>query len=193
MKSTVGVPIHTDTLQRLIEHLCQHDEMQDLAEAVSVAIDGWLGAQAGNGSAAAPETVRGYQWKTLFLPEGTVLRSWSYGEANLARVEGDRIMHAGRAVSPNQFAQAFARTTRNAWTDLFIKRPNDKQFRLACVLRRELAAPSPAMPPHGPLLAAAGGDPLAAPAQARDPTQGSGWTLPERRKLRFRIEDVAFE
>ena len=61
-----------------------------------------------------PGSVRGYQWKTLFLPEGTVLRSWSYDEHNYAKVEGDQIIHRGEAVSPNQFAQSFARATRNA-------------------------------------------------------------------------------
>lgn len=81
----------------------------------------------------------GYQWKTLFLPHGTVLRSWSYGEPRYARVEGDRIIHDGRAVSPNQFARSFARTTRNAWTDLFVRLPGEKHFQLASVLRRQIA------------------------------------------------------
>lgn len=186
MKSTVGVPVHTDTLQRLVGHLSSHGGVQDLAAAVSAAIDGWLQLQ--SGSAAATESVRGYQWKTLFLPEGTVLRCWSYGGANLARVEGDRIMYAGRALSPNQFAQTFARTTRNAWTDLSVKRPADKQFRLACVLRRELAGQSlPAAQAE-----AVSPNQLTTPATSRSTPPGAGWTQPERRKLRFRIEDVAF-
>lgn len=83
---------------------------------------------------------RGYQWKSLFLPEGTVLRSWSYGEHNYARVEGDRIMHQGRAVSPNQFARLFTRTTRNAWFDLSVRFPGEKHYRMAGLLRKELAA-----------------------------------------------------
>jgi hypothetical protein len=188
MKSTVGVPVHTDTLQRLVDHLSSHDGMQDLAEAVSAAIDGWLREQSGD-AASATESLRGYQWKTLFLPEGTVLRSWSYGDANLARVVGNQIIHAGRAVSPNQFAQAFARTTRNAWSDLSVKRPGDKHFRLACVLRRELAALSPPAAQTG----AVDSQQANAPSTPRDPTPGIGWTQPERRKLRFRIEDVGFE
>jgi hypothetical protein len=44
---------------------------------------------------------RGYQWKSLFLPEGTVLRSWSYGEHNYAQVQGDHIVHKGRPLTPN--------------------------------------------------------------------------------------------
>ena len=30
-------------------------------------------------------------------------------------------------------------------------------------------------------------------APPRDPTPGEGWKLPERRKYRFRLEDVAFD
>ena len=33
----------------------------------------------------------------------------------------------------------------------------------------------------------------APPESPRDPTPGPGWTLPERRKFRFRLEDVAFD
>jgi hypothetical protein len=145
------------------------------------------------------------------------LRSWSYGENNYARVEGDKIIHKGKAVSPNQFAQSFARTTRNAWTDLYIRRPEDKHFTLACRLRQERAEQAkqgtreaqrdaPVMPDkttlaliaalHAQTLAQA---PSPAPAQSivapsppRERTPGEGWDLPERRKYRFRIEDVAF-
>lgn len=135
MKSTVPVQVPTDTLRRLIDHIGKQGGTQDLAEAVQVAIDGWLDrASCPTGDGAE---IRGYQWKTLFLPEGTIVRSWSYGEANYARVEGDDLIHMGRKVSPNQFAQSFARSTRNAWTDLLVKRPGDKRYRLACTLRRE--------------------------------------------------------
>lgn len=40
---------------------------------------------------------------------------------------------------------------------------------------------------------AASPDQLTTPATSRNPTAGDGWTQPERRKLRFRIEDVAFD
>ena len=143
-------------------------------------------------------------------PEGTVLRSWSYGEHNYARVEGDQIIHEGKAVSPNQFAQSFARTTRNAWTDLYVRRPEDKQFKPACRLRQELAEQAkrpagPAIPPPLPdatmlaliaaLQAQARPPEVAAapPAPPRDTTPRAGWNLPERRQFRFRIEDVAFD
>ncbi|WP_235922571.1 hypothetical protein [Rugamonas aquatica] len=142
------------------------------------------------------------------------MKSWSYGENNYARVEGDHIIHNGHAVSPNQFAQSFARSTRNAWQDLFIRRPGDKNFKIACRLRDELAAaakaaapalatrPAPeamsiptAAPPMpatstATLPATPPSLPTAAPPRNTDPEPG--WDLPERRKFRYRLEDVAY-
>jgi hypothetical protein len=208
MKSTVSLQVDTDTLLRLISQLKLRGGTQDLSEVVTSAIELWLREQSKLAAGTDPASVRGYQWKTLFLPDGTELRSWSYGEYNYARVVGDEIIHKGRSVSPNQFAQAFARSFRNAWMDLYIKRPEDKQFKNAGRLRQELAEqaarPVVAMPTAPDtaitaLLAAlqhklqAPPAPAEPPPRPRDTTPGEGWTLPERRKFRFRIEDVAFE
>ncbi|MBP1205012.1 hypothetical protein JOD97_003054 [Duganella sp. 1411] len=140
MNTTVTVQLPTDTLLQLIEKLRRRGGSQDISEAITKAIECWLEDPARFAPGADPEDMHGYQWKSLFLPEGTVLKSWSYGENNYARVEGDQIIHDGRAVSPNQFAQSFARSTRNAWQDLFIRRPGDKTFKIACRLRDELIA-----------------------------------------------------
>lgn len=220
MKSTMTVQLETGTLLKLINRLAELGGTQDVSEGVSSAIDFWLAEQAKLATGCDPASGRGYQWKSVFLPEGTVLRSWSYGDHNYARVEGDQIIHEGKSVSPNQFAQSFARTTRNAWTDLYIRRPCDKRFTLACRLRQQLAgqAASPAEPAPPPGAAAmipettvmamfaamqaqaqsCQGAPEAwqhdaPPESPRDPTPGPGWTLPERRKFRFRLEDVAFD
>jgi hypothetical protein len=212
MKSTVTLQVPTDTLLKLIGQLRTRGGAQDLSEAITSAIDLWLTEQFKLAPGSDPASVRGYQWKSLFLPEGTVLRTWSYGDNNYARVEGDKIIHEGKSVSPNKFAQSFARSTRNAWTDLYIRRPEDKQFKSACRLRQELAAaatrppePAPAITPTIPdahvlaLIAALQAQAqhalaqAAAPEPRRDVNPGPSWTLPERRKFRFRLEDVAFD
>lgn len=211
MKSTMSLQIETEVLLRLISQLQIRGGAQDLSAAISSAIELWLREQAKLRKGCDPTNLRGYQWKTLFLPEGTELRSWSYGEYNYARVEGDEIIHKGKAVSPNQFAQSFARSTRNAWEDLRIKRPEDQQFKPACLLRKELAKPqakTPMAPTEAPAvlsesavtsLLAAMQTQLqaclsAAPTSARprNTTPGEGWDLPERRKFRYRLEDVAY-
>lgn len=212
MKSTLTLQVPTDALLKLIGQLRNRGGSQDLSEAITSAIDLWLTEQFKLATGGDPASVRGYQWKSLFLPEGTVLRSWSYGDHNYARVEGDRIIHEGKSVSPNQFAQSFARTTRNAWTDLYIRRPEDKQFKSACRLRQELAEAATRPPEAAPIVTPALPDAhvlaliaslqaqaqhalaqAAAPEPRRDVSPGPSWTLPERRKFRFRLEDVAFD
>jgi len=199
MNTTVTVQVPTDTLLQLIEKLRRRGGSQDISEAITTAIECWLEDPARFAPGADPEDLHGYQWKSLFLPEGTVLKSWSYGENNYARVVGDQIIHNGRAVSPNQFAQSFARSTRNAWQDLFIRRPGDKTFKIACRLRDELIAASkpasatpapPAVASTTTLPAPQAPSPICAPPRNTD--REPGWDLPERRQFRYRLEDVAY-
>ena len=218
MFTTLTAQLSTPTLLRLIEYLRTHSGSQDVSEALNTALEFWLDAKNELPPGTDPTGHRGYQWKSLFLPEGTVLRSWSYGEHNYARVEGDKIIHDGQSVSPNQFARSFARTARNAWFDLSVRRPGDRQFKMASVLRKEIAAlerkssqdcgtPSgeqvppvatqvAAMPDPIDVKTAAAASPLRASPPPREPVQKSdfdpGWDLPERRKFRYRIEDIAY-
>jgi hypothetical protein len=159
MFATVSVILANPTLARLLEY--QQRSGGDLSNAIEEAVEYWLSRQAepdenasardgavdaagdrsplmGNPGNQAHAPVKGYQWKLLFLPEGTWLRTWSYGEHRFARVVGNRILHEGKVVSPNQFARSFARSMRNAWKDISICLPGEKIFRLANKLRREL-------------------------------------------------------
>ena len=122
MFTTVAAQLSTHTLLRLIEYLRTRSDSHDVSEALNIALEFWLDAKNELPPNADRTGIRGYQWKSLFLPEGTILRSWSYGEHNYARVEGDKIIHDGQSVSPNQFARHFARTARNAWFDLSDKK-----------------------------------------------------------------------
>ena len=216
MFTTVSSQLSTITLRRLIDHLSSRRQNHDISEAINTALEFWLDAQSQLPPGANPTGIHGYQWKSMFLPEGTVLRSWSYGEHNFARVEGDKIMHEGRSVSPNQFARSFARSNRNAWFDLWVRRPGDQRFKMAGILRKELAQiekiqerglevalPSAAAIPVAPASACAASAvvhptvTVTASAPARiTPVHKSdfdpGWDLPERRKFRYRAEDIAF-
>jgi hypothetical protein len=160
-----------------------------------------------------------------------VLRSWSYGEHNYAIVEGDKIMHDGVSVTPNQFARSFARTARNAWFDLSVRRPGEKRFTIASRLRRELAeevktgersrhasaenppafavSPGPIPVPGTPAPATMAATPVVQPTpdvvaavvpapqlepapHGQRPDFDPGWNLPERRRFRYRAEDIAY-
>ncbi|MHA4871244.1 hypothetical protein ACXZ1M_26500 [Duganella sp. PWIR1] len=213
MFTTMSLQLPTHILLELVDQLKRRGGTQDLSEAITGAVQFWLADQKKQPKTGDPNGLHGYQWKCLFLPEGTVLRSWSYGEHNYACVEGDHIIHQGKEVSPNQFARSFARTNRNAWDDLFIRRPGDKQFKLACVLRKEILreqealARIPAQPiaitattavPIVPERLPVEPAPLTVlsstpPIEQRDTSQREDWTLPERRKWRIRLEDIAFD
>lgn len=207
MKSTVSVKVPSHTLLDLIEQAGMNGESQDPSAIVLKAVEFWLAAQQKREPAAEAAEVRGYQWKSLFLPEGTQIHCTIHGERYNAIVEGDAIVHQGRELSPNQFAALHAESVRNAWNDLYIRRPGDKFYKTASRLRREQAAADQAARPHpeappAPAIPAhtqAAPCPPAQAAQAeqatpsRDAMPGQGWTQPERRKFRFRLEDVAFE
>lgn len=167
-----------------------------MSEGIAHAVRYWLDAEQ---PSAAPneESGHGYQWKTVFLPDGTVLRS-PCGAA-MARVDRDHIIHEGRAVTPNQFAQAGADSVRNAWKVILVRRPGERRFKPASLLRDEIAraerdkaalrvhaAPEPAPAPPMPAESAM------APAPPRDPSPRANWDLPERRSMRYRLEDAAF-
>jgi hypothetical protein len=84
---------------------------------------------------------RGFTWRykdaTLFLPHGSELRMRYKDRYHYATVVGDEIQHEGAAVSPAAFARRVTVTSRNAWKDLWVKRPDDREWRLADDCRRK--------------------------------------------------------
>lgn len=80
---------------------------------------------------------KGYQWLTVFLPNGTKLKMAYKGCDYYAEVAHEKIMYEGESFSPSGLANRIASgTARNAWRDLWIKRPRDKEWLLADDLRR---------------------------------------------------------
>ncbi len=106
-------------------------------------------AQSSTAPANPRSSVRGYQWKCLFLPDGTELRMRFGGEVFYARVADDAIVYQGQRLSPRQLTIAIAGDGHNAWRELWLLLPGESKWKLACVRRRELerqAAPVPASP-----------------------------------------------
>ena len=78
----------------------------------------------------------GIKWGNLFLPNGTEVRSTYKGEDYFAMVREQRLMYENEPLTPSQFAsKAAGNTSRNAWRDLWVKRPHDKSWSLADALR----------------------------------------------------------
>lgn len=153
----------TKALHRFDEFLRETRSTMTVTEAASKAIDAWILAQRrqaiGVPAAAGLAPLRGYQWKELFLPEGTDLRVHAGDRTCYARVEGEHILYEGRPVSPRQFCLAAAGRGRNAWRAIWLLLASEGTWRPAALLRRragaEVAVPPPQLGPHEALAAAA--------------------------------------
>ncbi|MTW13251.1 hypothetical protein GM658_21830 [Pseudoduganella eburnea] len=97
--ATLAIPAHT--LCRLLQYANAHQTEPCAGELAAIAIEEWL-ARA-EGVSATRIRRHGYQWKTVFLPEGTQLRAWNRIGFAYAEVIGDHIVHLGVAVSPHEF------------------------------------------------------------------------------------------
>ncbi|MYN20449.1 hypothetical protein GTP81_27285 [Rugamonas sp. FT107W] len=83
----------------------------------------------------AATTEMGYQWKQVFLPEGTRLRA-SFGRAPyFATVVGAEIKYEGHTVSPSCFANLHGSGNRNAWKAIWLRLPGSNEWLLADVCR----------------------------------------------------------
>ena len=83
----------------------------------------------------APTTNRGYQWKQLFLPNGTELRAIYCGRSSYAQVENERIMSDGEPTTPSRLANARGCGTRNAWQAIWLCFPDSTRWQRAITCR----------------------------------------------------------
>ena len=137
MNIEVSVPIPTQQFLELADFLRSSNDRRDPVMAVRDAIDYWLQNADWKPELLAQSATRGYQWKALFLPEGTEIRMPYKGTYYYAKVEGDEIIYEGKSISPGSLANTITSSSRNAWRDLWIKRPDDKEWKLSDDCRRE--------------------------------------------------------
>ncbi|MBA5607902.1 hypothetical protein H3H36_21325 [Duganella sp. FT3S] len=133
--------------RELSDYLRQSGSTLTTTEAIVRALQHWMAAQR---ETRVP--LQGYQWKCLFLPEGSQVRmrfgdTWHYAE-----VMGDEIMYRSRVVSPRQLTMAIAGDGRNAWRDLWIRRPGERDWTAAYLLRRRMEQQA-IIPPASPMEA----------------------------------------
>lgn len=84
---------------------------------------------------AAAKTEVGYQWKELFLPEGTKLRARFGRQQYFAVVEGAEITYGDSAISPSRFANMHGSGNRNAWKVIWLRLPQHEGWLSADVCR----------------------------------------------------------
>lgn len=143
MKTYISVPIATGQFLDLISFLQEEGSDRDPVDVVSTAIDYWMQNASWKKEELLPETFysesHGYTWKykdySLFLPDGTEIRMPYKGSYHYAKVEGDDIKYNGRNMSPGTLANTITSSSRNAWRDLWIKRPGEKEWTLADEIR----------------------------------------------------------
>ncbi|WP_395399951.1 hypothetical protein ACHMW6_22125 [Pseudoduganella sp. UC29_106] len=104
-----------------------------MSDAIVRALQQWLKAAQ---EAESPPT--GYQWKCLFLPSGTRLRLRCAEQLFYAEIVHDNLVYRGQIMSPSQMVAAATGAPRNAWRDLWIRRPQDDEWSPASKLRREM-------------------------------------------------------
>jgi hypothetical protein len=127
MSNRASVPVSPAPLLELLSYLSLHQRSDELPQIVDQALQQWLEQARADGHRQRPHTVHGYQWKQLFLPEGTRLRTWDRAVYHYATVVGDDIVFDGHCVSPNQFVSGTG-MTRNAWRDIALLFPGDKHW-----------------------------------------------------------------
>lgn len=83
----------------------------------------------------AEPTDAGYQWKQVFLPEGTKLRAAFGRKQYFAVVQGAEIKYEKRSLSPSSFANLRGSGNRNAWKAIWLRFPGSDAWLLADVCR----------------------------------------------------------
>lgn len=91
-----------------------------------------------NDEFSAPTPPVGLFWESLFLPNGTQIRTKYFGEFKQAEIVDQRIVWENSTYkSFAQLANAMRGGTMNsAWRELEVKRPNDKIWLSAQSIRR---------------------------------------------------------
>lgn len=131
MNTQISVPVPTQLFLALARFLQDKGDPREPVSVVATAIDYWMENADWKPELLRPSVARGYQWKSLFLPDGTEVRMQYKGQYHYAQVTGDQLIYEGKAATPAGLANTIAGSSRNAWRDLWVKRPHDPEWRLA--------------------------------------------------------------
>jgi hypothetical protein len=123
------IPISLHVYQNISLASCNSGYQKEDWEIVAEAVDEWLRRHSPDALNSPPTS--GYQWKQLFLPEGTLLRTVFNGKNHHCLVEGDCIVYDGKPVTPSGFVNALGGIRRNAWKSTGILFPNTSDWKRA--------------------------------------------------------------
>ncbi|USX21588.1 hypothetical protein NHH82_05290 [Oxalobacteraceae bacterium OTU3REALA1] len=96
----------------------------------------WLATETARLTLRNGQAARGFQWKNVFLPEGTALRTSHCDVVEFAKVVGDRIVSEDdMSLTPSMFANRHAKG-RNAWRFVWLRLPGNDHWVRAANYRR---------------------------------------------------------
>lgn len=122
----------------LVFQLRKNGDLRAPDEVVALAIRHWLSSRCGR-----PWGL-GYQWRDLFLPDGTDLRMRYRGAWHYAKVQGDQLLYVGEPVlSPREWALLVTGTVRNPWRDVWIRKSVSDAWSRAADCRAAPVDPDP--------------------------------------------------
>ena len=97
-------------------------------EFVAELVKRWLATETARLALRNGHAVRGFQWKNVFLPEGTALRNSHRDTVDFAKVVGNRIVtDDGTRLTPSTFANRHT-NGRNAWRFVWVRFPGKESW-----------------------------------------------------------------
>lgn len=135
--ATLKIPVYvpSDLLEELGAHTGHFWSDVALEPIILEAIRAYMQPAPAAQQAPAARSDAGYQWKQVFLPEGTKLRASFDHQPYFAVVEGALIKYGAHAVSPSCFANLYGSGNRNAWKAVWLRFPGSDEWLLADTCR----------------------------------------------------------
>lgn len=135
MEHMISIPVTFKVFEDLCKFLDGSTVTEEIAAVASKAITAWIEQQSAPPPEESAALLGGYQWKHLFLPEGTKLRIVIKRKVFHAAVVGDQIIFNGKPASPASLVNQLAATKRNAWNHIWLLLPGEKLWQSAQSMR----------------------------------------------------------
>ena len=146
-KPDLSLPISREIYSQLFDASLKTGFEKEDWEIATIAIQEW--AARNNPERFGMAMTSGYQWKHVFLPTGTLLRTIYNGKNHVCEVQEDCIRFKDSFVSPSGFANAVGGVRRNAWKVVWILFPNTTVWKLSETLRKKIHGRTRSAGRHG--------------------------------------------
>ncbi|MFD2366230.1 hypothetical protein [Pseudoduganella sp. GCM10020061] len=133
---TIPIPVPDKAFNALCDYMDGVRCKRDIAFVAGDAILAYIANGRARAAEAPGKAPQGFQWKDVFLPDGTRLKTRVRRRTYYAAVQGDRIQCEGKEMSPHVFANAFGVEGRNAWRHVWVHLPYDTSWKIASSLRQ---------------------------------------------------------